>query len=163
MPDRKNVVRPDVAYVMDDILKDVINRGTAAQARAGAFRNNPGKTAFAGKTRNFAPMAGLPVLRRSLVCVVYVGFDNGDDLGMKGADSAMPVWADCMQKALRAPPRAGMATGRCPPTYARPRSTSATAPRSADRRACRGQPDADTGAFTNRLPDREEYYACAAA
>ncbi|MBK8303261.1 MAG: hypothetical protein IPK98_07635 [Chloracidobacterium sp.] len=33
-PDRKNVVRPDVAYVMDDMMKDVINRGTAAQARS---------------------------------------------------------------------------------------------------------------------------------
>jgi penicillin-binding protein 1B len=50
MPDRKNVVRPDVAYVMDDILKDVINRGTAAQAQGWGFHNNPGKTAFAGKT-----------------------------------------------------------------------------------------------------------------
>ena len=34
-PDRKNVVRPDVAYIMDDIMKDVINRGTAAQPRLG--------------------------------------------------------------------------------------------------------------------------------
>jgi hypothetical protein len=31
---------------------------------------------------------------------VYVGFDNGDDLGMKGGDSAMPIWADFMKGAL---------------------------------------------------------------
>lgn len=99
MPDRKNVVRPDVAYVMDDIMKDVINRGTAAQAGAWGFRNNPGKTAFAGKTGTSRDgwFAGFTP---ELVCVVYVGFDNGDDLGMKGSDSAMPVWADFMKEAL---------------------------------------------------------------
>lgn len=98
-PDRKQVVRPDVAYVMDDIMKDVINRGTAAQAQGWGFRNVAGKTAFAGKTGTSRDgwFAGFTP---ELVCVVYVGFDNGDDLGMKGSDSAMPVWADFMQKAL---------------------------------------------------------------
>jgi hypothetical protein len=33
--------------------------------------------------------------------VVYVGFDNGDDLGMKGGDSALPIWADFIQGALK--------------------------------------------------------------
>jgi len=98
-PDRKNVIRPDVAYVMDDIMKDVINRGTAAQVQGWGFRNNPGKTAFAGKTGTSRDgwFAGFTP---ELVCVVYVGFDNGDDLGMKGSDSAMPVWADFMKEAL---------------------------------------------------------------
>ncbi len=98
-PDRKNIIRPDVAYIMDDIMKDVINRGTAAQAQGWGFRNNAGQTAFAGKTGTsrdgwfvgFTP---------ELITVVYVGFDNGDDLGMKGSDSAMPVWADFMKVAL---------------------------------------------------------------
>jgi penicillin-binding protein 1B len=99
MPDRKNVIRPDVAYIMDDILKDVINRGTAAQAQSWGFRNNPGKAAFAGKTGTSRDgwFAGFTP---ELVCVVYVGFDNGDDLGMKGSDSAMPVWADFMKEAI---------------------------------------------------------------
>ncbi|MEJ7624182.1 MAG: PBP1A family penicillin-binding protein [Pyrinomonadaceae bacterium] len=102
-PDRKNVVRPDVAYVMDDIMKDVINRGTAAQAQGWGFRNTAGKTAFAGKTGTSRDgwFAGFTP---ELVCVVYVGFDNGDDLGMKGSDSAMPVWADFMKEALRLNP-----------------------------------------------------------
>ena len=103
LPDRKNVLRPDVAYIMDDIMKDVINRGTAAEAQAWGFRNVAGKTAFAGKTGTsrdgwfvgFTP---------ELVTVVYVGFDDGDDLGMKGSDSAMPIWADFMQAALKMNP-----------------------------------------------------------
>ena len=103
VPDRKNIVRPDVAYVMDDILKDVINRGTAAQAQGWGFRNVAGKTAFAGKTGTSRDgwFAGFTP---DLVCVVYVGFDNGDDLNMKGADSAMPIWADFMKEALQTHP-----------------------------------------------------------
>jgi penicillin-binding protein 1B len=101
--DRKNVVRSDVAYIMDDIMKDVINRGTAAQAQGWGFRNVGGKTAFAGKTGTSRDgwFAGFTP---ELVCVVYVGFDDGDDLGMKGSDSAMPIWADFMQEALRSHP-----------------------------------------------------------
>ena len=98
-PDKKNVIRPDVAYIMDDIMKDVINRGTAAQAQAWGFRNVAGKTAFAGKTGTSRDgwFAGFTP---DLVCVVYVGFDENDDLGMKGSDSAMPIWADFMKAAL---------------------------------------------------------------
>ncbi len=98
-PERKNVIRPDVAYIMDDMMKDVINKGTAAQAQSWGFRNVAGKTGFAGKTGTsrdgwfvgFTP---------ELVVVVYVGFDDNDDLGMKGSDSAMPIWADFMKEAL---------------------------------------------------------------
>ncbi len=101
--ERKNVIHSDVAYIMDDIMKDVINRGTAAGAKAWGFKNVAGKTAFAGKTGTsrdgwfvgFTP---------EIVVVVYVGFDDNDDLGMKGSDSAMPIWADFMREALGAHP-----------------------------------------------------------
>jgi penicillin-binding protein 1B len=101
--DRKPVVRSDVAYILDDIMKDVINRGTAAQAQGWGLRNAEGKTAFAGKTGTSRDgwFAGFTP---DLVCVVYVGFDDNDDLGMKGSDSAMPIWADFMQEALRRNP-----------------------------------------------------------
>ena len=97
--ERKNVLRPDVAYIMDDMMKDVINHGTAAQAQAWGFRNVAGKTAFAGKTGTSRDgwFAGFTP---ELVVVVYVGFDDNDDLGMKGADSAMPIWADFMKESL---------------------------------------------------------------
>ncbi len=97
--EKKNVIRPDVAYIMNDMMKDVINKGTAAQLSGWGFRNVAGKTGFAGKTGTsrdgwfvgFTP---------ELVVVVYVGFDDNDDLGMKGSDSAMPIWADFMREAL---------------------------------------------------------------
>ena len=97
--EKKNVLHADVAYIMDDIMKDVINRGTAAEARAWGFKNVEGRTAFAGKTGTSRDgwFAGFTP---EIVTVVYVGFDNGDDLGMKGSDSAMPIWADFMREAL---------------------------------------------------------------
>jgi penicillin-binding protein 1B len=99
VPERKNVIRPDVAYIMNDMMKDVINRGTATDAQAWGFRNVAGKTGFAGKTGTSRDgwFAGFTP---EIVCVVYVGFDNGDDLGMKGSDSALPIWADFMREAL---------------------------------------------------------------
>lgn len=91
---KNEVLRPDVAYVMTSFMQDVVNRGTAAKLRQRGFRYNvAGKTGtsrdgwFAGYTPN-------------LVCVVYVGFDDGSELGLKGADSALPIWADFMSVAL---------------------------------------------------------------
>ncbi|MBC7798733.1 MAG: hypothetical protein H7Z37_17835, partial [Pyrinomonadaceae bacterium] len=103
LPQKTEVLRPDVNYVMVDMLKDVINRGTAADLRAWGFKNVANKTGFAGKTGTSRDgwFAGFTP---ELVCVVYVGFDDGSDLGMKGSDSAMPIWADFMKTALAAHP-----------------------------------------------------------
>ncbi len=102
-PEKKSVLRPDVSFIMNDIMKDVINRGTAAEAQAWGFKNVEGKQAYAGKTGTSRDgwFAGFTP---EIVCVVYVGFDNGDDLGMKGSDSAMPIWADFMREALNQHP-----------------------------------------------------------
>ncbi|MBX3243893.1 MAG: PBP1A family penicillin-binding protein [Acidobacteria bacterium] len=99
VPDRQTVIRPDVAYIMNDIMKDIVTRGTAAQLRGWGFKNDPGKVAIAGKTGTSRDgwFAGFTP---ELVTVVYVGFDNNDDLNMKGSDSAMPIWADFMKEAL---------------------------------------------------------------
>ena len=91
---RNEVMRPDIAFVMTSFMQDVVNRGTAAKLRQRGFRYNvAGKTGtsrdgwFAGYTPR-------------LVCAVYVGFDDGTELGLKGADSALPIWADFMSAAL---------------------------------------------------------------
>jgi penicillin-binding protein 1B len=79
---------------MTDFLKDVVNRGTAAKVRARGLKMPlAGKTGtsrdgwFAGYTPN-------------LVCAVWVGFDDGSQLGLTGANSALPIWSDFMQVAL---------------------------------------------------------------
>ena len=100
---KTEVIRPDVAYIMTDIMKDVVNRGTAADLHAWGFQNVAGRTGVAGKTGTSRDgwFAGFTP---NLVCVVYVGFDDGSDLGMKGADSALPIWADFMKAALEQHP-----------------------------------------------------------
>src|SRR5688572_17900911 len=91
---KNDVLRPELAYVMTSFMKDVVNRGTGAKVRARGFKGNvAGKTGtsrdgwFAGYTPN-------------LVCVVWVGFDDGSQLGLTGANSALPIWADFMSTAL---------------------------------------------------------------
>jgi penicillin-binding protein 1B len=91
---RNEVLRPEVAYVMTSFMKDVINRGTAANVRQRGLKMPlAGKTGtsrdgwFAGYTPN-------------LVCAVWVGFDDGSQLGLTGANSALPIWSDFMQVAL---------------------------------------------------------------
>lgn len=97
-PQKNEVMRPEVAYVMTSFMKDVVNRGTAAPIRARGFKYNvAGKTGtsrdgwFAGYTPN-------------LVCVVWVGFDDGSQLGLTGAASALPIWSDFMNVALSSHP-----------------------------------------------------------
>ena len=91
---KSEVLRPEVAYVMTSFMKDVVNRGTAAKVRARGLKSVlAGKTGtsrdgwFAGYTPN-------------LVCAVWVGFDDGSQLGLTGANSALPIWADFMSVAL---------------------------------------------------------------
>jgi penicillin-binding protein 1B len=91
---KNEVLRPDVAYVMTSFMKDVVNRGTAAKVRARGLKGPlAGKTGTSrdGWFAGFTP---------DLVCAVWVGFDDGSQLGLTGANSALPIWADFMQVAL---------------------------------------------------------------
>jgi penicillin-binding protein 1B len=96
-PTNKLVLDPRVAYLVDNVLQDVLNKGTGAQVRAKGF-NLPaaGKTGtsrdgwFAGFTNN-------------LVCVIWIGFDDNHDLGLQGGTTAAPIWADFMIRATAMP------------------------------------------------------------
>lgn len=88
------VLRPEVAWLMTNVMQDVLNRGTAARARSMGFTGTAaGKTGtsrdgwFAGYTPN-------------MVCVVWVGFDDNSELGLEGSKSALPIWAAFMKQAL---------------------------------------------------------------
>jgi penicillin-binding protein 1B len=91
---KNEVLRPPIAYVMTSFMKDVVNRGTGAPLRARGFKFNvAGKTGTSrdGWFAGFTP---------DLVCVVWVGFDDGSQLGLTGAASALPIWGDFMGAAL---------------------------------------------------------------
>jgi penicillin-binding protein 1B len=103
---KNEVLRPEVAYVLTSMLKDVVNRGTAAKLNARGLKNIPGKLGIAGKTGTSRDgwFAGYTP---NLVCVVWVGFDDNSQLGLPGADSALPIWADFMTAALSSHPEWG--------------------------------------------------------
>lgn len=97
LPQSKPVLDPRVAYLVTSVLEDVINRGTGVTVRARGFdAPAAGKTGtdhdgwFAGYTSN-------------LLCVVWVGYDDNRDLGLQGANSAAPVWAEFMKRAEALP------------------------------------------------------------
>ncbi len=93
-PEDVEVMDPRVAYIVTNMLEDVLKRGTAVRARYTYKFEEPaaGKTGtdddgwFAGFTNN-------------LLCVVWVGFDDNTDLSLEGAHSALPIWATFMKKA----------------------------------------------------------------
>ena len=94
----RQVLDPGVAYLVTDLMSDVVNRGTAARARSTGFHDPAaGKTGtdddgwFAGFTDR-------------LLCVVWVGFDDNRDLQIEGAKSALPIWVEFMKKAQKLPP-----------------------------------------------------------
>ncbi len=97
----RQIISPQVAYVMTSMMQDVLNRGTGARVRQMGFKATAaGKTGssrdgwFAGYTAN-------------LVCAVYVGFDDNADLKMTGGEAAAPIWADFMSRALSLRPELG--------------------------------------------------------
>jgi penicillin-binding protein 1B len=92
-PQTRQALDPRIAYLVTSVLQDVIDHGTGATVRAMGFTAPAaGKTGtsrdgwFAGYTSN-------------LLCIVWVGFDDNRDLGLAGASSAAPIWADFMKRA----------------------------------------------------------------
>jgi len=89
------VLDPRIAFLMVDMLQEVMRSGTAAGVRARGF-----KLPAAGKTGTSHDgwFAGFT---SELLCVVWVGFDDYTDLGLEGAKSALPIWTEFMSEAAR--------------------------------------------------------------
>ena len=95
------VFTPQVAYVMTSLMEDVVAKGTGRGVRARGFRG-----AVAGKTgtsRDGWFVGYTP----NLVCVVWVGFDDNRQLGLTGAESALPIWTEFMKDAVAFRPDLG--------------------------------------------------------
>jgi len=97
----RRVIKPTTAYMITDMLSDVTSRGTARRAHD-SFKN----VAIAGKTgtsRDGWFVGYTP----NLVCAVWVGFDDNKQLGLTGAEAALPAWIDFMKEALAVRPSLG--------------------------------------------------------
>lgn len=127
--DGEQVIAPSTAFMITDMLQGVIDHGTARAAR-GALK----ETVIAGKTgtsRDGWFVGYTP----NLVCAVWIGFDDNKQLGLTGAEAALPAWVEFMKGAVDSRPELGgrsfdqpagvtiveidpntdgLATGKCP-------------------------------------------------
>jgi penicillin-binding protein 1B len=101
LPSTTQVVQPATAYMITDMLANVVDEGTARAAR-GMLK----LSAVAGKTGTSRDGWFVGYTPR-LVCVVWVGFDDNRQLGLTGAESALPVWAEFVRGALELRPELG--------------------------------------------------------
>jgi penicillin-binding protein 1B len=102
-PVASQVLDPRIAYLTQSLLEGVMSRGTASSVRAHGFTAPAaGKTGtshdvwFAGYTSN-------------LICIIWVGNDDYTDVStgltkkVQGADTAAPIWAEFMKRAITLP------------------------------------------------------------
>lgn len=91
----KRVAPAGVCYVMNDVLKDVFNYGTAARARSLGFEDEfAGKT---GTTNNYRD-AWLIGYSPRILSLVWVGFDDGKSVRLAGSDACVPIWTRHMNR-----------------------------------------------------------------
>jgi penicillin-binding protein 1B len=140
----RRVIQPGTAFMITDMLEGVIDHGTARAAR-GLIP----KTALAGKTGTSRD-GWFVGYSPNLVCAVWIGFDDNKQLGLTGAEAALPVWTEFMKGAVDLRPELGgkffdqpdgitivnvdpeteeLATGNCP-THERVAMLTAQAPNS---------------------------------
>jgi penicillin-binding protein 1A len=93
------VITAQNAYVMDDMMADVIKRGTGVRARSLGRSDVAGKTG----TTNEAKDTWFNGFTPFLVATVWVGFDQERPLGEaeEGAHTALPIWINFMGEALK--------------------------------------------------------------
>lgn len=91
----EKVTREATAYLIRDLLEDVLQSGPAA-SQALAEESAFGKTGTSSESRDawFVGGAG------SVVAAVWVGIDAGGNLGLSGAAAAAPIWKVFMEAAV---------------------------------------------------------------
>jgi penicillin-binding protein 1B len=94
-PAPRKALDPRVAYLMVSMMQDVLRSGTGAGVRGLGFA-----LPAAGKTGTSRDgwFAGFTT---ELIAVVWVGFDDGRELTLEGAKSALPIWTEFMKRASK--------------------------------------------------------------
>jgi len=117
-------------YILTDVMKGVVDRGTGAPSRRFGFRlTAAGKTGTTNDKRDAWFIGFTP---RTLA-LTWVGFDDNAPVGLSGSQGAVPIWARFMRSITAGEPDAdfavpagvtfedidetsgGVATEYCPP------------------------------------------------
>ncbi len=98
------VVSAENAYIVYDMMRDVVQRGTGRRARALGRQDLAGKTGTSNDNRD----AWFSGFNGNLLATVWVGFDQERSLGRfeEGGRTALPIWIYFMEEALAGAPEA---------------------------------------------------------
>jgi penicillin-binding protein 1A len=96
------IVTPQNVYIMDSILRDIIQRGTGRRAKQLGRNDIAGKTGTTNDQRD----AWFSGFNPDVVTTAWVGFDNPKTLGERetGGRAALPMWIYYMREALKGLP-----------------------------------------------------------
>lgn len=94
------------AFVLVNVMKGVVERGTAASARSLGF-----KLTAAGKTgtTNDARDAWFLGFTPNTLALTWLGFDDNSIVGLSGGQAAVPIWTRYMQAVTAGQPDADFA------------------------------------------------------
>jgi penicillin-binding protein 1A len=98
-PQASDAIRADTAYLITNLLRGVVERGTAVRARA-LGRPVAGKT---GTTNEFSD-AWFIGFEPTMAAGVWVGFDEKKDTlgkGETGSKAALPIWMEFWKEAMK--------------------------------------------------------------
>jgi penicillin-binding protein 1A len=98
----KRAITAENAYLIYDMMRDVIQRGTGRRARELGRRDLAGKTGTSNERRD----AWFSGYNGNLVATAWVGFDEARSLGAgeEGSRTALPMWKYFMAEALQDAP-----------------------------------------------------------
>jgi penicillin-binding protein 1A len=98
-PAAPQAISPANAFVMTDVMTDVIQRGTATSAKSLGRSDLAGKTGTTSDRRD----AWFVGFNADVTAAAWVGFDHERSLGdnEEGGRTALPMWIAFMEEALR--------------------------------------------------------------
>jgi len=96
------VISPQNIYLVQDMMRDVVRRGTGRRAMVLGRKDLSGKTGTSNDRRD----AWFGGFNRDLASIVWVGYDDDRPLGPgeEGSRTALPIWIDLMRIALKGVP-----------------------------------------------------------
>ncbi|WP_394751770.1 penicillin-binding protein 1A [Crenothrix sp.] len=96
------VISPQINFLMNSMLRDVVQKGTATDAKVLGRSDLAGKTGTTNDQRD----AWFNGFTPSIAASAWVGFDNFTPLGKleTGGVAALPMWVEFMRTALKGTP-----------------------------------------------------------
>ena len=98
----ERVLTPENVFIMDTIMRDIVQHGTGRRAKALGRNDLAGKTGTTNDQRD----AWFSGFNGEIVTTAWVGFDRPHPLGdsESGARAALPMWISFMREALKGLP-----------------------------------------------------------